>query len=71
MHKRNHAENEDTNKEPGPTRRKQEAQDGVTPQLGEASLDVLHTPGHTPGSVSFALTTPARATSRPPAAQYA
>jgi len=38
-------------------------QDGFTLKLGEASLDVLHTPGHTPGSVSFALTTPARATS--------
>ena len=38
-------------------------QDGLALKLGEASLDVLHTPGHTPGSVSFALTTPSRATS--------
>ena len=26
-------------------------------RAGEATLDVLHTPGHTPGSVSFVLTT--------------
>ncbi len=29
--------------------------DGDTVRAGAAKLDVLHTPGHTPGSVSFAL----------------
>jgi len=38
-------------------------QDGLTLKVGDASLEVLHTPGHTPGSVSFALTAPSRATS--------
>ncbi|MBC5809891.1 MAG: MBL fold metallo-hydrolase [Candidatus Eremiobacteraeota bacterium] len=36
--------------------------DGSTLKLGEATLDVLHTPGHTPGSTSFALTRPGHAT---------
>lgn len=30
-------------------------EDGDTIRAGDARLDVLHTPGHTPGSVSFAL----------------
>lgn len=30
-------------------------QDGSTIEFGEASLDVIHTPGHTPGSVCYAL----------------
>src|SRR6185312_4284268 len=29
--------------------------DGDTLSIGSARLDVLHTPGHTPGSVCFAL----------------
>ncbi|MFC4451173.1 MBL fold metallo-hydrolase [Halorussus aquaticus] len=32
-----------------------EIEDGETLPVGEQSLDVLHTPGHTPGSVSFRI----------------
>ena len=34
--------------------------DGDTLSAGAARLEVLHTPGHTPGSVSFALSVPGR-----------
>jgi glyoxylase-like metal-dependent hydrolase (beta-lactamase superfamily II) len=37
-----------------------ELADGDVVRAGAASLDVLHTPGHTPGSVSFALDLGAR-----------
>jgi glyoxylase-like metal-dependent hydrolase (beta-lactamase superfamily II) len=36
--------------------------DGDRFSAGQATLEVLHTPGHTPGSVSFALSRPGRAT---------
>lgn len=39
-----------------------ELQDGDRLSAGDAMLEVLHTPGHTPGSVSFALSAPDRAT---------
>jgi glyoxylase-like metal-dependent hydrolase (beta-lactamase superfamily II) len=39
-----------------------ELQDGDKLSAGDATLEVLHTPGHTPGSVSFALSAPDRAT---------
>jgi glyoxylase-like metal-dependent hydrolase (beta-lactamase superfamily II) len=39
-----------------------ELQDGDRLSAGDATLEVLHTPGHTPGSVSFALSGPGQAT---------
>ena len=36
--------------------------DGDRFSAGALALEVLHTPGHTPGSVSFALTRPGTAT---------
>ncbi len=38
-----------------PARLDAELRDGERISAGEATLDVLHTPGHTPGSCSFAL----------------